>query len=254
MAATILPALVGLVLIRGVGAAVDSRYTTAFGLGIFLWFFVDTIQGASNLLVNEGLSGGASQVAKVLLFAAGLLVVSLADRNLLAPAASGDGLPRLVPFLMALAIGFHGLGEGLAFGYTASSSPDSDLLGAFGGVSQGAAYALHKVLEPMIAGVFYTAYSKRASNPAGQTAFDLISLSAVFALPSLVGATVGYFAPSDATYAYALGAGTAAYVALRLGREVFRSAGTPSRYGSLKVAAAMLAGFILIYLAALVHG
>ncbi len=252
--ATAIPAFVGLALIRGLGATVDSRYTAAFGLGIFLWFFVDTIQGASNLLVNEGFGGGASQVAEVILFAVGLLALSLADRNLLAPAAPDDGISRSVPFLVALAIGVHGLGEGLAFGYTASSSPGSDLLNAFGGVSQGAAYALHKALELMMAGVLYTAYSRRTSKPSGQTALDLVSLTVVFVLPSLVGAAVGYYAASDVTYAYGLGAGTSAYVALRLGRELFRQAGTPPRYGSLKVAAAMLAGFMLIYLAALMHG
>ncbi len=252
--ATALPALIGLALIRGLGATVDSRYTAAFGLGIFLWFFVDTIQGSSNLLVNEGFGGGASQVAEVILFAVGLLVLSLADRDLLAPAALDDGISRSVPFLVALAIGVHGLGEGLAFGYTASSSPSSDLLNAFGGVSQGAAYALHKVLEPMIVGVFYTAYSRRTSKSSGRTALDLVSLTAVFVLPSLVGAAVGYYAASDVTYAYCLGAGTAVYAALRLGREVFRPAETPSGYGSLKVAAAMLAGFTLMYLAALMHG
>lgn len=250
---TTLPALLGLGLIQVLGGLFRPRYGAAFGLGIFLWFFIDTIQGSSDLLVNEGFRGGPAQAAVVLLFVAGLLVFVLVDRNALSSAQPTDGFTRFAPFLVALAVGVHGLGEGLAFGYTASQTASTDLLGAFGGFGQGAAYAMHKALETMMAGAIYVAYSSRVPRPASRAALDLVSLTVVFALPSLLGAAAGYYAAFDATFAYALGGGAAAYVALRLGREALLSAEAPSRKEALKVAIALLAGFILIYSAALLH-
>jgi hypothetical protein len=167
-----------------------------------------------------------------------------------------------IPLLVAVAIGIHGLGEGAAFGATAYTTSNTSLLDAFGGVSAGVAYLLHKGLEPMIAGACYVVYSKKIGTGIGAQLRDLILLSLVFVLPSLVGAPVGYFimgpatgflAGFDATYFFALGTGTSTYAALRLARALFRSGGTVSSEDSIRMAVPIVLGFIAIYFAALFH-
>jgi hypothetical protein len=250
-AATALPALVGLALIRLVSEAISPRYTAAFGLGIFFWFFVDTIQGSSNLLVNEGFKGGIDQFAAVLLFMIGALLLLSADGRLFSSGPTALGF--VVPFLAAFAVGIHGFGEGSAFGSTASQTSSTSLLDAFGGVSAGAAYALHKMLEPMMVGALYSAYARESQRSVGQSVRDLLLLGLAFVLPSLVGAATGYFLSYDATYLFALGAGTSVYAALRLAKQIFGGQASSGRIESFKVALAVFIGFILIYFAALLH-
>jgi zinc transporter ZupT len=152
-ASTWIPAFVGLFVIVWAGHFVKSKYLAAFALGIFLWFFVDTIQGSALLDVNAGFMGGAGQVAAVLLFIIGVLSVFWIDRRrgLFSSEAIVGTASVAIPLLAAAAIGIHGLGEGAAFGSTAYSTSSTSLLDAFGGVSAGVAYLLHKGLEPMMA-------------------------------------------------------------------------------------------------------
>lgn len=63
LAATAIPAFLGLLLITGAGKWVKGKYLAAFAIGIFMWFFVDTIGGSANLDVNAGFGGGIDQVA-----------------------------------------------------------------------------------------------------------------------------------------------------------------------------------------------
>src|SRR5438270_11521430 len=81
LASTWIPAFVGLLVIVWASQIVKSWYLTAFALGIFLWFFVDTIQGSALLDVNAGFTGGAAQVAAVGLFIVVVLSVFCIDRR-----------------------------------------------------------------------------------------------------------------------------------------------------------------------------
>src|SRR5438445_13172425 len=81
LASTWIPAFVGLLVIVWASQIVKSKYLTAFALGIFLWFFVDTIQGSALLDVNAGFTGGAAQVDAVGLFIIGVLSVFWIDRR-----------------------------------------------------------------------------------------------------------------------------------------------------------------------------
>jgi hypothetical protein len=249
--ATALPALVGLVLITLVGGALSPRFSAAFGIGIFLWFFVDTIQGSSNLLVNEGFAWGTNQIAVVLLFVVGVLAFFSADGRLLTRDTSKSRF--IVPLLAAVALGIHGLGEGSAFGSTASQTSSVSLLDAFGGTSAGVAYVLHKMLEPMMVGALYSAYARESQRSMGKSAVDLLTLTLAFAVPSLLGAASGYFLSYDATFMFALGTGTSIYAVARLTNQLFAWSVPPVRGESLKVAVSISVGFILIYLAALLH-
>jgi hypothetical protein len=256
--ATAIPALVGLVLIALVGGITGRRYSAAFALGIFFWFFVDTIQGSSNLLVNFGFAGGLDQVAMVLLFMFGALLLFWLDARVagkgLFSAESTTAAPSLaIPILVALAVGIHGLGEGTAFGSTSARTSVANLLDAFGGTSAGVAYALHKMLEPMMIGALCASCSKGNSKSAMASLRDLLGLTFLFVLPSLIGAATGYFINYDATYFFGLGTGTSIYAAFRLTRQTFGSVEPVGRYEPLKVCFALLLGFILIYVAALFH-
>ncbi len=244
------PALVGLTLIALVGESVGTRNIAAFGMGIFLWFFVDTLEGSSDLVVGEGLGGGAPQAAILVLFVVGALIFFWVEGPALT--VPEGRVPFLPVILAAVALGLHGLGEGFAFGSIASQTSSSSLLAAFGGTSQGVAYTLHKVLEPMMVGALLVAYVKGSPGPARSQTRDLVLLALAFVVPSIVGGAVGYFYAADTTYFYALGAGASVYVGLRLSGQVF-SDSFGGRRGSLRPCLALLAGFILIYLAALLH-
>ncbi len=248
--ATLASALVGLALVLLVSGSAGPKYLASFGLGIFLWFFLDTVQGSSDLVVGEGFGGGLAQAAVVILFLVGALAFFWAGGPLRSQDASGVTFPALV--LAALALGLHGLGEGLAFGATAAQSPSSSLLSAFGGVTQGVAYALHKMIEPMMVGALYVAYAGGKPATTRQSFRDISVLALAFVVPSIVGGAVGYFSAVDTTYAYALGAGASVYVAFRLSGQVF-SGPSGGRRDAMKVCLSFLVGFILIYLAALLH-
>src|SRR5437879_5989640 len=264
LASTWIPAFVGLLVIVWASQIVKSRYLTAFPLGIFLWFFVDTIQGSALLDVNAGFTGGAAQVAAVGLFIVGVLSVFWIDRRrgLFSSESTTATVSVAIPLLVAGAIGIHGLGEGAAFGATAYTTSSSSLLDSFGGVSAGVAYFLHKGLEPMMAGACYVVYSKRTGSGVTSQLGDVLLLGVVFVLPSLVGAPVGYFimgpatgylARFDTTYFFALGTGTSIYAALRLARPLFRSGESVGSEDSIRMVVPLVLGFIAIYFAALFH-
>jgi len=263
-ASTWIPAFIGQLVIIWAGRFVKSRYLAAFALGIFLWFFVDTIQGSALLDVNAGFTGGASQIAAITLFMIGVLSAFWIDRRrgLFSPESIVRTISAAVPLLVAAAIGIHGLGEGAAFGATAYSTSSTSLLDTFGGVSAGVAYLLHKGLEPMMAAACYCVYTRRTGSGVKGQLRDVFLLSLVFVLPSLIGAAVGYYVMGPATgfvarlnttYFFALGTGTSIYAALRLSRALFRSEGSVTSEDSIKTAVTIVLGFIAIYFAALFH-
>jgi zinc transporter ZupT len=242
-----------LVLITGVGRFVRPRFLVAFAFGIFLWFFVDTISGSANLYVNLGFTGGLDQAVIILLFIIGVILLFSADNKMFSLDALGQSLDLRIPLLVAIAVGVHGFGEGTAFGSTAANTSSTSLLDAFGGVSAGIAYALHKALEPMIIGACYVAYRQSKGVRASAWLRDLLVLAVLFVVPSLIGAATGYYISYDATYFFALGTGTSIYAALKLARPLFTTSETTPSYESLKVGLWLVFGFACIYFAALFH-
>ena len=254
-AATLIPPFVGLLLIIVASKFVEARYLTAFASGIFLWFFVDTISGSATLDVNSGFGGGLAQVTVVILFLAGVLFFFLVDRNrdIFSPESAIGKYGVIIPVLVAAAIGIHGLGEGWDYGRTAYTTSSTDLLDAFGGITAGVAYVLHKVLEPVMIGACYAFYTKTPARSAPRWIRDLLLLGIVFVLASLVGAAAGYFVKFETTYFFALGTGTSIYVAMRLLAPLFAPGQTTKSNYSVSIAVALLLGFIAIYIAALFH-
>jgi hypothetical protein len=252
VAALVIPAFIGLLMISAIGRRANPKYLAAFGLGIYFWFFSDTIGDASYLDVNEGYAGGIVHVAIVLLFAAGLLLMFSADRTVFVPGSMGSKLGFAIPLLVAFGVGFHGFGEGAAFGETAATTAGTNLLAVFGGADAAIAFILHKALEPMIAGAAYWIYARDHAKSAGQLLEDIVLLTLVFSVPGIIGGATDYFLNYDTTYFFAFGLGTSIYAAMRLAKPLFGEDDLGTN-GSLKIALLIFLGFILIYLAALFH-
>lgn len=254
-AATLIPAFLGLLIIVMAGNFMKAKYLAAFAIGVFLWFFVDTIGGAASLDVNSGFSGGGGQLALSGLFVIGLLLFFTIDRNrnVLSPQLAIGKYGLAIPWLVAAAVGIHGLGEGAAFGGTAALTSSTSLLDAFGGYSGGVAYILHKALEPMMIGACYRVYAKEHAKSAASRLKDLLLLSMTFVIPSLLGAATGYYLTYDSSFFYALGTGTSVYAVIRLAGPLFDNAQPASPKESIRMAILIALGLLALYFAALFH-
>lgn len=254
---TSIPAYAGLLAAVAIGGS-RPRYLAAFSIGIFLWFFSDTIGGSSYLGVNSGLSGGPGHLALVALFALGLIAFFLAGGQTTKPSYGDDDSAHLliIPVLVAIALSIHGLGEGLGFGDLASSTSSTSLIQAFGGYGPAASYILHKFLEPTIIGACYAAFSLRLGIDRRRFANlkSILMIGTLFILPTLIGTAAGYYLPFDTTYVFAAAAGAAVYVLFKLSQAIFEGPNqSGSRRESLRVGIFALLGFLLIYAAAIFH-
>ncbi len=220
IAITLIPAFVGLLITILAGNILNPRYLAAFAIGIFLWFFVDTIGGAASLDVNSGFSGGGGQIALTGLFAIGLLFFFYFDRNrnILSPPLAVAKYGLAIPLLVAAAVGIHGLGEGAAFGGTAALTSSTSLLDAFGGFSGGVSYILHKALEPMMIGACYCVYAKDHVTSAAGRLRDLLLLALI-----------------------------------RLAGPLFGNAQPANSRDTIRIALLIAVGLLVIYFAALFH-
>jgi len=248
----LIPALGGLAVITTASRLMGRRIAAAFALGLYFWFFIDTIGDASLLGVDQGYTGGAFHLLLWLVFALGIGLLFGLDRDMFSSASAREGLT--IPLLVAIAIGIHGIGEGAGIGATASTTPATDLLSAFGGLTAAAAFIIHKGLEPMIAGAAYVIYSNGSTRRFAQRIKDIVLIALALSVPGILGGAAGYyvvlaFPNVDFTYIFALGLGTSIYAVFRLAKSLF---GTEST-SSVKVALAFIAGFTCLYLAALLH-
>jgi zinc transporter ZupT len=257
LASFVVPAFVGITIVTVMARFLKARYLAAFAVGIYLWFFSDTIGDASYLGVDEGFTGGGWHVLLWILFAVGLLLVISLDKDLFSERPTRTSFGFAIPLIVAVAVGIHGFGEGAAIGATAATTPSTNLIDAFGGASAGLAFVLHKTLEPMMVGVAYWIYAKdRAVSPVAILR-DTAIMVAAFTIPGIVGSASAYFIvqiypAADFTYVFALGLGTSVYALLRLARPLFLASDS-GRYDSLKTATWVVLGFTCLYAAALLH-
>lgn len=256
LATFLVPTFVGLLIISAAARYLNAKYLAAFAIGLYLWFFSDTIGDASLLGVSEGFTGGILQVALWVVFLIGVLVLFSVDRGMFSEGTDGTALGFVIPVLVAIAVGIHGFGEGAGIGATAATTASTNLIDAFGGLTAGAAFVLHKALEPMMVGAAYWIYAKsHAQNTSGRI-MDISVLTLAFTLPGIVGGAIAYyliqaFPGADFTYVFALGLGTSIYAAMRLARPLFQGPSSPME--STKVAILILIGFACLYTAALLH-
>ena len=256
--ATFIPLYSGMlfvILLRWLGVGVRSL--SAFAFGLLFWFFLDTLNDAIQLGVNEGYSFGFQHTALLLLFVAGFLVLALLSGFTLLERAGTKhtqlSRPLLVALLVALGMGFHGVGEGLGFGATSAGTSASSVLDAIGGYGGGIAYVLHKFLEATIVMIVFIALTDNASALIRRRLSQIAIIGLAFGIPSVLGEVVGYYAPIDSSYFFALGGGAALFVALQVVRPIFIGDREMTYSQWVKIVLALLIGFLSLYAAAAFH-
>jgi len=203
------------------------------GLLVFLLF--DTMAEALELVATTPkVFGGAPLVFLIALMAFLVLVTVGASKK-------GQVPSRLrVSYMIALGIGLHNLGEGLAIG--AAFAFGNAALGTFLVIG----FTLHNITE----GVGIAAPLARAQ-PA---LWHFVTLATLAGLPAVVGVWIGGFLyePLLITIFFALGAGAIAQVIYEVGRLLARQSAedqapllSPATFGGL------LAGVVIMYATAL---
>lgn len=204
-------------------------------VGLLLFLLFDTVAEALELIAAApGVFGGAPLVFLVALLAFGALVAAGARGQGGAPSKLG------VAYRIALGIGLHNLGEGLAIG--AAFALGEAALGTFLVIG----FTLHNITE----GIGIAAPIAR-ERPAWHH-FGL--LAALAGLPAVLGVWIGGFSysPLLAAVFLALGAGAIAQVVYEVGRLLVRQSRdegapllAPAAFGGLA------AGILIMYATAL---
>lgn len=208
--------------IRRAGIGVEMGIL-AFTIGLLAFLVVESVEESLELAAEApGPLGGPGLV---LLGIAGALAVLLFVGDRLTPAHGGaPGRRRLVTaYLIAVGIGLHNLGEGLAIG--AAYALGEVALGAFLVLG----FTLHNVTEgPAI--VSPLARSRAALK-------HLALLGLIGGGPTIIGAWIGGFAFSPVTGAllFALGAGAMLQVIYAVGLEVSKETAARHMKGTLAV-------------------
>jgi hypothetical protein len=232
-AATLAPLLVGVYggyLLRGNPVKASVPLLTAISAGVISWFFLDVMGDSTLLGISQGLSGGAPHLFLVLLFPVGLFTMVFLD----AKSPSHNALNPV--YVASLAVGFHGLAEGIAIG--SGLSPASDVFTAIGGVAVAESFVLHKALEGFAVSIFL----------GGQRMYAKATAAVLVAgVPTILGALVGFGFSPDSSYFFALGGGAALWLLTVL---VQKSMLLTNR---TLWAMAILLGFLLLYSAGLLH-
>ena len=211
------------------------RFVLAFTVGLLGFLAVDALLEGTEL-AGEGAQalGGASLVW---LGAAGAYLALAGVDAWLRERGGGDGaaaqLGERAAFLVALGIGLHNLGEGLAIGSAY----------AVGSLALGAAlvvgFALHNTTE----GLAIVAPVARSGTPRART---LVLLGLLAGGPAIVGAWIGAsaFNPSLAALMFGVGAGAIAQVIVQITRQ---ARGADGRAFSPGVAAGLVLGLFVMY-------
>jgi hypothetical protein len=258
--ATFVPIYVGMFLLVAVsnGTHVQTRYLSAYALGLLFWFFFDTLNDAAQLDVNQGFSFELDHIGLVAAFILCFLVFTLLGGWLSSKGWNDSGkntAPFLIAVLVALAMGIHGIGEGVGFGGLAAGTQASTTLDAIGGISGGIAYVLHKLLESTIVIAVFIALARTNGLPIRKQLWQTVLIGLMFGIPSAAGEVAGYSVALDSTWFYAMGAGAALFVVLQVVRPIFaankKEEITYSQW--VRISGAMLLGFLLLYVAALLH-
>jgi zinc transporter ZupT len=201
----------------------------ALTIGLLVFLGVDAL--IESLDTSRLVSGAFQGQALVLLGAVGTPLL-LAAFGAMRPRSGGSHSPLYVATLIALGIGLHNLGEGLAIG--TSYATGEIALGTFLVVG----FLLHNTTEGL--GIVAPLGQERPR------VAQLLGLGALAGVPTVIGAWIGglAYSPVWTTLFFAVGAGAIAQVVIELGRLLRRRGTTVT---PLNVAG-VLAGMLLMYL------
>jgi zinc transporter ZupT len=246
VAATFIPLYVGLFLPLAItgNSMRRLRILMAVSAGIIFWFFLDVMNDAVLLDVNQGFGGGVGHVILVALFGVGLLLLfgleHAYSKSHIRRARGGRAIKisYAIVVLVALGIGFHALGEGIEIGSLLPTA--ANIIDAIGGLGPAVAYVLHKFLEGFVIGVV-AAFAK-SKLP------RLLILGLVSGIPTVIGSMLALLTPINSAFFFALGGAAAVYIEYKL---IPNFAGQDD---ALHFVVASLIGFYSMYLAGLFHG
>lgn len=188
---------------------IDRKWVNAFlalTIGLLVFLFVDTVLEALEIAEEmPGVFQGIPVVVFGTLFALGVLL-AVSRRP-------GGGSPLAIATFIALGIGLHNFGEGLAIG--AAFATGAAALGSFLVVG----FTLHNITE----GIGIAAPLTRTERPSIRT-FILLALLA--GAPAILGTWIGGFAfnPFLATLFLSLGAGAILQVIWEVGKLLINDA------------------------------
>jgi zinc transporter ZupT len=212
---------------------VDAFLALTVGLLIFL--FIDTLLEALEISANLPASfQGVPLLLFGTLFSFGILM-AVSQRR-------GGGTPLSIASFIALGIGLHNLGEGLAIG--AAFATGAAALGSFLVVG----FTLHNITEGVAIAAPLTAQEQRPK------IITFILLAMLAGLPAMLGTWIGGFAfnPLFAVLFLSLGAGAILQVIWEVSRFLWKGA---QREGTTAVSwlnfAGLTAGIMIMYLTAI---
>jgi hypothetical protein len=215
---------------------VDRRWMgaiLALTVGLLLFLFVDTVLEALEMAAElPGVFQGVALVIFGTLFSLGILV-AVGQRR-------GDHSQLGIATLIALGIGLHNLGEGLAIG--AAFAAGAAALGSFLVIG----FTLHNITE----GVGIAAPLVRGERPKIRTFAGLALLAGA---PAMLGTWIGgyAFSPILATLFLSLGAGAILQVIWEVGKLLLEDARRLERPAvSWLNFAGVVAGILVMYLTA----
>ena len=216
----------------------------AITIGLLAFLLIDAVdeglEGAALLAASyqgAALFAGAAVAAYLALEVIGQLLKDARARRKAADASAGTVLALLI----AIGIGLHNFGEGLAIG--AAFALGEAALGTLLIVG----FTLHNTTE----GLAILAPIARERPPASL----LIKLGLIGGVPTIAGAWLGGFvySPVAAVLCLGLGAGAIAQVIHQLSRQVAGTAAAP-RFASAPIMLGLMAGFAVMYATGMLVG
>jgi zinc transporter ZupT len=234
----VVPVAIGMLWLPALRRASSTvlRAVLAFTVGLLAVLLVDTIAGGLDLAAASPASLGGLQV-----FVAGALaaLAAMAAVDHLVARRSGAAGGLTTAYLIAVGIGLHNAGEGIAIGAAVAAGElalGSSLLVGF---------AAHNSTEGLaIATPLASPVARESRIPASH----LVALVAIAGLPTVLGAWTGglAFSPLWGAALFGVAAGAIAQVVIVLGRSLVRDGGvTPA------IAAAFVGGMAVMYLTGL---
>jgi ZIP family zinc transporter len=212
-------------------------FLMALTVGLLVFLAIDTLAEALELAAEAPAAFQGTILVWVVALATVVGLVAVTARR----RVSGGALPPLtLAFLIALGIGLHNLGEGLAIG--AALATGAVGLGTFLVVG----FTLHNITE----GVGIAAPLLRAEPRWSH----FVALTALAGGPAIVGAWIGGFVfdPLWAAIFFAVGAGAILQVIYEIGRLVVVEAEGPAGIWRGELLAGAALGIIIMYATALI--